>query len=76
MAIKNEQLKILADEKQFIEDIEFYNDDRKLVEFICHDCDFFKPDEEILECFAFKIVKNLLRKGVVSPQEVMDALRQ
>ncbi|MCL7475470.1 MAG: hypothetical protein M8352_05445 [ANME-2 cluster archaeon] len=76
MARKNEQLKILAHGKQFLEDSEFYNDDTKLVEFICQDCDFFKPDEEILECFAFKIVKNLLRKGVVSPQEVLDALRQ
>ncbi|MCL7474488.1 MAG: hypothetical protein SCH39_11915 [Methanosarcinales archaeon] len=75
MAEKTEQLKIMAHEKQFFDDSEFYNDDGKLVEFICHDCDFFKPDEKILECFAFKIVKNLLRKRVVSPQEVLDALR-
>ncbi|MCL7412655.1 MAG: hypothetical protein M8353_03435 [ANME-2 cluster archaeon] len=76
MAGEIEQLKILAREKKFLEDSDFYNDDTKLVEFICYDCDFFKPDEEILECFAFKIVKNLLRKGIVSPQEVLDALSQ
>lgn len=73
---KKEQLHILAHGKRFLEDSGFYNDDAKLVEFICRDCDFFKPDEEILECFAFRIVKNLLRKEVISPQEVLDALRQ
>lgn len=75
MAMKNEKLKILANEKQFLEDTGFYNDGRKLVEFICRDCDFFKPDDEILECFAFRIVKNLLRKEIVTPEEVLDALK-
>ena len=70
------QLKIIINEKQFLEDKGFYNDDNKLIEFVCADCDFYKPGDEALECFAFKIMKNLLRKGIVTPEEVLDAIRE
>jgi hypothetical protein len=46
------------------------------IKLICHHCDFFKESEKDLECGAFKILKELLRKGVITPQEVMDALRE
>jgi hypothetical protein len=71
-----EQLKILINEKQFRGDKGFYNDDNKLIKFVCADCDFYKPGDEALECFAFKIMKNLLRKGIVTPEEVLDAIRE
>lgn len=70
------RLNIIINEKRFLQDEGFYNDDSSLIEFVCSDCDFYKPDEEALECFAFKIVKNLLRKGIVTPQEVLDAVRE
>lgn len=70
-----EQLKILINEKHFLEDAGFFHDDNKLIHFVCSDCDFYKPGDEALECFAFKIVKNLLRKEVVTPEEVLDAVR-
>lgn len=70
-----DQLKILKDQMIYLEDENFYNDDDKLIRFVCSDCDFYKPGDTALECFAFKIVKNLLRKGILTPKEVLDAVR-
>ncbi len=50
--------------------------DRKyLVSLICTKCEFYKEDEEDLECGAFKILKNLLQEGLVTPQEILNARR-
>lgn len=39
---------------------------------ICTHCDFFKEDEdEQLEC-AFKVLKSMLKKGIISQQEIED----
>lgn len=45
-----------------------------LQDLICKKCDFYKESEKDLECGAFKILRALLEKGVVTPEEILDAL--
>jgi hypothetical protein len=51
-------------------------DKDSLIKFICHHCEFYKESERDLECGAFKILKALLNKGVITPKEIEDALRE
>ena len=51
-------------------------DKESLIELICKHCDFYKESEKDLECGAFKILKGLLKKGAITPEEVIDALRE
>ena len=46
-----------------------------LIDLICRHCEFYKESEKELECGAFKILKGLLEKGVVTPEEINEALR-
>jgi hypothetical protein len=47
-----------------------------LIEIICKQCDFYKESEKDLECGAFKILKGLLNKNVITPAEIIDALKE
>jgi hypothetical protein len=49
-------------------------DKDSLIELICKYCDFYKESEKDLECGAFKILRELLEKGVIAPEEVKDVL--
>lgn len=40
------------------------------VDLICTRCNFFKPDEERLECAAFKILVDLLKSEVVTVGQI------
>jgi hypothetical protein len=44
------------------------------VTLICTHCEFFKEDELELECAAFKILKKMLQKGKITPEEIKDAI--
>jgi hypothetical protein len=46
-----------------------------LIELICKHCEFYKESDKELECGAFKILKRLLEKGVITLKEMNDALR-
>jgi hypothetical protein len=46
-----------------------------LVHLICRHCEFFKESDKDLECGAFKILKRLLEKGVVTPENIIDVLQ-
>lgn len=46
-----------------------------LIELICKHCEFYKESDKELECGAFKILKRLLEKGVVTPEEINDVVR-
>ena len=45
-----------------------------LIDLICKRCEFYKESDKDLECGAFKILKGLLEKGKVTPEEIDDAL--
>lgn len=49
-------------------------DKESLIDLICKQCEFYKESEKDLECGAFKILKGLLEKGVITPEEIKDAL--
>jgi len=51
-------------------------DKESLVNLICVHCDFYKESEKDLECGAFKILKGLLKKGVITPEQINDAIRE
>ena len=37
---------------------------------ICTHCEFFKEDDIDLECAAFKVLKNMLQKGMIKPEDI------
>jgi hypothetical protein len=47
-----------------------------LVHLICEHCDFYKESDKDLECGAYKILKGLLEKGVITPEQITDASRE
>jgi hypothetical protein len=47
-----------------------------LIKLICHHCEFYKESDKDLECGAFRILRALLNKGVITPREIEDALRE
>ena len=51
-------------------------DKKALVELICTHCDFYKESDKDLECGAYKILKGLLEKGAITPEEIEDVLRK
>jgi hypothetical protein len=40
------------------------------VNLICTHCQFFKEDDIELECAAFKVLKNMLRKGKITRKDI------
>jgi len=48
---------------------------KSLVALICRHCQFFKDSDKDLECGAFKILKGLLEKRIITPEEIMDVLK-
>jgi hypothetical protein len=51
-------------------------DKKSLIALICQHCEFYKESDEELECGAFKILKGLLEKRVITPEEITNALRE
>ena len=51
-------------------------DKESLVHLICKHCDFYKESDKDLECGAYKILKGLLEKGVITPEQIIDASRE
>jgi hypothetical protein len=51
-------------------------DKESLIALICRQCEFYKDSDKELECGAFKIIKGLLEKGVITPEEIKDVLRE
>ena len=50
--------------------------DVDLVRLICSDCPFYKEGEdEELECGAFRLLRHLLRRKVVTVQAILEAVR-
>jgi hypothetical protein len=50
-------------------------DKQGLVSLICTSCQFYEEADEDLECGAYIILKRLLERGVITPGQVSDALR-
>jgi len=46
------------------------NNNKKLREKICRKCEFYKGDEEELECYAFKLNKKLLKEGKIKIEDL------
>ena len=51
-------------------------DKESLIDLICKHCDFYKESDKELECGAFRILKGLLKKGVITPEQILDATRE
>ena len=50
--------------------------DADVVRIACSDCPFYKEGEdEELECGAFRLLRHLLRRKVLTVQAVLDAVR-
>jgi hypothetical protein len=47
-----------------------------LCHLICRRCEFFKESDKDLECGAFKILKSLLEKNVITPEEIDGTLKE
>jgi len=51
-------------------------DKESLIGLICKHCEFYKESDKDLECGAYKILKCLLEKGAITPEEIEDVLRK
>ena len=51
-------------------------DKDSLVRLICNTCEFYKDSDKDLECGAYKILRELLEKGVITPEDVIHASRE
>jgi len=51
-------------------------DKESLTGLICKRCDFYKESDKDLECGAYKILKRLLEKKILTREEISDALRE
>ncbi|MGQ9509592.1 MAG: hypothetical protein ACUVTN_09375 [Thermodesulfobacteriota bacterium] len=51
-------------------------DKEALIELICTHCEFYKESEKDLECGAYKILKALLEKGLITPKQIKDVFSQ
>lgn len=69
----SEKLHLLENQHRFTQ--EYCSTQEGLIDLICRDCDFYREDDEQLECFAFKILKNLLQKHIITPEQIIDAFR-
>ena len=50
--------------------------DADIVRIACSDCPFYKEGEdEELECGAFRLLRHLLRKKVVTVRAILDAVQ-
>jgi len=47
-----------------------------LIHLICEHCDFYKESDKDLVCGAYKILKGLLKKGVITPEQIIGASRE
>ena len=47
-----------------------------LIDLICKHCEFYKESDKDLECGAYKILKGLLEKGAITPEQIEDVLRK
>jgi hypothetical protein len=46
------------------------------VELLCADCDFYKESDKDLECGAFKLLRLLIDKEVLTIRQISDAVRK
>ncbi len=51
-------------------------DKKSLINLICKHCEFYKESDEDLECGAYKILKGLLEKEIITPEQIEDVLRK
>ena len=49
-------------------------DKESLLHLICKHCEFYKESDKDLECGAYKILKGLLEKGAITPEQIEDVL--
>ncbi|MBS3918959.1 MAG: hypothetical protein KG012_08730 [Deltaproteobacteria bacterium] len=45
-----------------------------LIHLICNHCEFYKESDKDLECGAYKILKGLIEKGQITPEQIKDVL--
>jgi len=51
------------------------NENNSCVALICTHCQFFREDDVQLECAAFKVLKVMLQKGIITPEAIEDVLK-
>jgi len=49
-------------------------DKDSLIDLICNHCEFYKESDKDLECGAYKILKGLIEKGHITPEQIKDVL--
>lgn len=47
-----------------------------LIELVCRDCDFWKEDDRDYECGAFKLLRLLLEKDMITVEEIVHSVSE
>ncbi len=67
---------MLANAEKYLNDPAMLKTEEGFTRFICGDCDFYKEGEdEHLACGAYRLIKLLLDKKVVTLEKIIDAIR-
>jgi hypothetical protein len=58
----------------FLSNPEYCRTKDGLIDLICRDCEFWKEDERDYECGAFKLLRLLLEKKLISIEDILNAV--
>jgi len=47
---------------------------RGAIDLFCSDCDFYKESDEDLECGAFKLLRRLVERKLLTLEQIRDAV--
>lgn len=65
---------ILKNKERFLSNPDYCLSPEGSREFICRICDFYKESEDELECGAYKLLRLLMLKKVITVEEIIHAL--
>lgn len=58
----------------FLRNPEYAKTREGLIDLVCRDCEFWEEDERDYQCGAYKLLKFLLEKDVISVAEIVHAV--
>ncbi len=62
--------------RYFLDNPEYCKTKEGLIDLMCRDCEFWKEDERNYECGAFKLLRLLLEKDVISIEKIVRAVSE
>jgi hypothetical protein len=55
---------------------DYCSSDEGMLDIVCRNCDFWKEDDRDYQCAGLAILRALIRKKIITPQEIVSALNE